>query len=162
MTWTPTPARAGRLFLRKTGLFFNGHELPQLESFDIARERQGILRILFVKFWFLGALGLIGILFSLRRWRELFPLWGFILVYALTIIAFFRYGAFSHSRCSGGVIIRGERVARHPAAVDEHGTPGGGVLRRVRRDALAHQSFDVRVGFRRDQVPGTKFTGRVA
>ncbi len=83
------PAHAVWLLFRKAGLFFNGYELPQLESFDIARQRHGILRFLFVGFWFLGSLGIVGIVFSLGRWKENFPLWGFVLAYAVSIIAFF-------------------------------------------------------------------------
>ena len=77
------------LFFKKTALFFNGYEVPQIESFDITRQKYATLRILFVNFWMILSLGLLGMIYSLRSWRKHFLLYGFILTYAFSIILFF-------------------------------------------------------------------------
>ena len=42
-----------------------------------------------VGFWIVGPLGLLGIALSWRRARELFPLWGFLAAYGLSVALFF-------------------------------------------------------------------------
>jgi tetratricopeptide (TPR) repeat protein len=42
-----------------------------------------------VGFWIVGPLGLLGLALTLRRWRELFPLWGFLATYGLSVALFF-------------------------------------------------------------------------
>jgi tetratricopeptide (TPR) repeat protein len=83
------PGREIRLLLRKTAIFFNGYEVPQIESWDIMRAKYSTLRLLFVNFWWIVALGLFGMVFSLREWRKRFLLYGFVFSYALSIILFF-------------------------------------------------------------------------
>ncbi len=77
------------LLLKKTALFFNGYEIPQIESFDITRQKYGTLRLLFINFWTILSLGLLGMIYLLRSWRKHFLLYGFILSYAFSIILFF-------------------------------------------------------------------------
>jgi tetratricopeptide (TPR) repeat protein len=74
---------------RKTAMFFNGYEIPQIESFAIARERYAILRVMFVNAWMLIALGVTGMLFAVGRWRKFFLLYGYVFAFALSIILFF-------------------------------------------------------------------------
>jgi len=83
------PARALRLMLRKAALFVNGYEIPQLDSFELAQKQYKILRALFVNFWWLGALGLVGLFVGLRRSRGQALLAAFVLTYAISIILFF-------------------------------------------------------------------------
>jgi tetratricopeptide (TPR) repeat protein len=83
------PRRELRLLLRKTALFFNGYEVPQIESFEINRSKYLTLRLLFVRFWAVLSLGLFGMIFALRSWRKYFLLHGYVLSYALSIILFF-------------------------------------------------------------------------
>ena len=83
------PGGALRLTGRKFAMFFNGYEIPQIESFDLSRREYVTLKFLFVSFWALGSIGILGLLLSLPRWRRLFPLQGFVVVYALSIILFF-------------------------------------------------------------------------
>ncbi len=78
-----------KLLLRKTALFLSGYEIPQIESYDLSREKFGSLRMLFLNIWFLGSLGAVGMIYTLRRWREYFLLYGFIISYGLSIILFF-------------------------------------------------------------------------
>jgi tetratricopeptide (TPR) repeat protein len=83
------PAQEARLLLRKTALFFNGYEVPQIESFDINLSKYATLRVLFVRFWTVLSLGLFGMIFTLREWRKYFLLYGYVISYALSIIVFF-------------------------------------------------------------------------
>jgi tetratricopeptide (TPR) repeat protein len=83
------PSQELRLLARKFALFFNGYEIPQIEAYALERQRNPWLRVLFVNFWWICALGLTGLLFSLGRWREHILLSGFLVVYAASIILFF-------------------------------------------------------------------------
>lgn len=83
------PGKEVRLLLKKTAVFFNGYEVPQIESYDIARARHSVLRLLFVNFWMVVSLGLFGIFFAARAWRQHFLLYGFVFSYAVSIILFF-------------------------------------------------------------------------
>jgi tetratricopeptide (TPR) repeat protein len=83
------PGKEIKLLLRKTAIFFNGYEVPQIESWDIMRAKYSTLRLLFVNFWLIVGLGLFGMIFSLREWKKYFLLYGFVFSYALSIIVFF-------------------------------------------------------------------------
>lgn len=83
------PGREVKLLFKKLGMFFNAFEVPQIENYAAERKQYTMLRVLFVNFWVLGALGIMGILLSLSDWRRNGLISGFILVYALTIVAFF-------------------------------------------------------------------------
>ena len=77
------------LLLRKTAMFFNGYEVPQIESYDVARQDHSALRVLFVNFWMLISLGMIGMFYSIKDWRKHFLLYGYVLAFATSIILFF-------------------------------------------------------------------------
>ncbi|MDH3380839.1 MAG: tetratricopeptide repeat protein, partial [Gammaproteobacteria bacterium] len=83
------PRQALILLLKKTALYFNAYEVPQIESYQMARERFGTLRMLFVNFWMLVVLGSMGMLYLIRDWRKHFLLYGYILSFSLSIILFF-------------------------------------------------------------------------
>jgi tetratricopeptide (TPR) repeat protein len=83
------PGREARLLARKFAMFFNGYEVPQIEAYEIERERYPALRVLFVEFWWICALGLVGLLLSLRHWRGHFLLSGFLVTYTVSIVLFF-------------------------------------------------------------------------
>jgi len=83
------PGRAAARFARKAAMFVNGYEIPQIESYDIARGESFMLRMLLVRYWWLGALALVGVLMSLASWRRYALLLGFVGAYAASIIAFF-------------------------------------------------------------------------
>jgi Tfp pilus assembly protein PilF len=83
------PGAALKLMWRKTAMFFNAYEIPQIESFDVARDRYLSLKLLPVNFWFLVSLGLLGFLFSFNRWWRYFLLQGYVLLFAVSIILFF-------------------------------------------------------------------------
>jgi len=83
------PRRELVLLMRKTAMFFNGYEVPQIESYDVARQDHSALRILFVNFWMLISLGLVGMAYSIKDWRRHFLLCGYVLAFAASVIAFF-------------------------------------------------------------------------
>lgn len=83
------PAAEIKLLARKAALFFNGYEIPQIESYDLARNQYGSLRLLFVKFWFIGSLAILGLIFTISCWRKYLLAQGYIFVYAISIILFF-------------------------------------------------------------------------
>jgi tetratricopeptide (TPR) repeat protein len=89
-----SPARAVRLFVLKTALFFNGYEIPQIESFLTATREHGWLRVLFVRLWFVMPLGLLGMVLAARSERTHGLLHGYVLLYALSIIVFFVTGRY--------------------------------------------------------------------
>lgn len=84
-----SPMAELKLLGRKFALFFNGYEIPQIESYDIARERYATLRILFLNFWFLGSLGVLGMIFAFADWRKYLLAHGYVVSYALSIVVFF-------------------------------------------------------------------------
>lgn len=88
------PARALRLMARKVALFFNGYEIPQIESFDIHARENGYLRALFVRTWFVVAAGLLGIALTAPAWRNSGLLSGYVLAYAVSIVLFFVTGRY--------------------------------------------------------------------
>src|SRR5688572_8136801 len=88
------PGRAVGLLAKKFALFFNGYEVPQIESFHIVAGEYSWLRVLFVRMWPVVALGLMGILLSLRARGRTTLLTGFALVYAASIALFFVTGRY--------------------------------------------------------------------
>ena len=88
------PGRAAGLFAKKFALFFNGYEVPQIESFYINLEEFSWLRVLFIRLWVIVALGILGLLISFRAGRERALLCTFVLVYAASIALFFVTGRY--------------------------------------------------------------------
>ncbi len=88
------PARAAGLMARKVALFFNGYEIPQIESFDIAAREFSWLRVLFVRLWPVVALGVLGLALSWRAGRARGLIAGYVLVYAASIVIFFVTGRY--------------------------------------------------------------------
>ncbi|MFQ5512249.1 MAG: tetratricopeptide repeat protein [Candidatus Krumholzibacteriia bacterium] len=83
------PGREIRLLLRKTAMFFSAYEMPHIDSYLAARSHQPMLRFLFVSFWMIVSLALMGMIYSLRKWREYFLLYGYVLAFSLSVILFF-------------------------------------------------------------------------
>ncbi len=83
------PLRWIALELRKLGLHFNAYEVWNIRSIELSRETSGILRLPLVTMGFMAPLGLLGILLSLSRWRELVALYGVVLVYLAGSLLFF-------------------------------------------------------------------------
>ncbi len=85
------PGRALALLGRKVALFFNGYEVPQIESFDIHVRESPWLRVLFVRAWFVIPLGILGMLLAGKKSGLLSA---YILTYAASIVIFFVTGRY--------------------------------------------------------------------
>ena len=83
------PMRWIALEVRKLALHFNAYEVWNIRSFELSRETSWVLRLPLVTMGFVAPLGLLGILLSLSRWRELVVLYGVVLVYLAGSLLFF-------------------------------------------------------------------------
>ena len=88
------PARTLGLLGIKTALFFNGYEVPQIESFEVESREQPWLRVLFVRLWLIMPLGILGMLLASRAAGERKLLYAYVLLYALSIVIFFVTGRY--------------------------------------------------------------------
>jgi len=87
---TQQPAKALSLLALKLSLFWSSWEIPNDKGVYFWTERfTPIVKLLPLGFGVVGPLGMLGLFLSRRRGRELFPLWGFILVYSASIVVFF-------------------------------------------------------------------------
>jgi tetratricopeptide (TPR) repeat protein len=74
---------------RKAFFFWSVFEVPQIEHLQFERRYSWILRIPSPTFGIVCPLGILGIALSLKRRKEAYLLFLFVLAYSLTIIAFF-------------------------------------------------------------------------
>jgi len=78
------------LTLKKAGYFWNQAEFTNNQPIRFFAERYGpISAWMPIGFSIVGPLSLLGLVLCLGRWRRFFPLYGFVLVYAASVIAFF-------------------------------------------------------------------------
>ncbi len=90
-----SPARTLKLLGVKTALFFNGYEVPQIESFDVEAGEQPWLKVLFVRLWLIMPLALLGMVLGVRRaGKENRLLYAFVFLYAASIVIFFITGRY--------------------------------------------------------------------
>jgi 4-amino-4-deoxy-L-arabinose transferase-like glycosyltransferase len=88
--WRTDPARALSLTAHKARLFAYMAELPNNKCLYTSADLfTPISRWLFGTFHLIAPLGLLGLCLSLRDARRLFPLWGFVSIYSISVIAFF-------------------------------------------------------------------------
>ena len=88
------PGRSLRLMARKLALFFNGYEVPQIESFDVHARESKLLHVLFVRTWFVTAFGLLGMVLAFRAVPASRLLTGYVFAYAVSIVVFFVTGRY--------------------------------------------------------------------
>lgn len=82
------PLKALRLFLKKIYFFWNGDEISDIHNFYFVKKYAPILNFAFFNFHLIGALGLLGIILSIRK-KETLILVLFILSTMLAISSFF-------------------------------------------------------------------------
>lgn len=88
--WQERPAQAVALTLHKLRLFWMPHELGNnKDAHFFARMFVPISHYLPLSFGIVASLGLAGLLWHVRDWRRLLPLWGFLLIYMAGVVAFF-------------------------------------------------------------------------
>jgi tetratricopeptide (TPR) repeat protein len=84
------PASFLNLTARKLSLFWSRWEISNNKDVYFWTERfTPIVRLLPISFGLVGPLGILGLVLCWRRRGELFPLWGFVLVYMLGVVLFF-------------------------------------------------------------------------
>lgn len=84
------PGQATALLVNKLRLFWSRWEISNNQDIRFVTDNfTPVVRFLPLTFWVVGPLGLLGLLLSLGRARRLFPLWGFVLVYMVGVVAFF-------------------------------------------------------------------------
>lgn len=84
------PAKSLGLFARKAAYFWSHLEILDNRNFYYLTERYTpFLRLLPVRFWLIGPLGLMGLAACWWRRKELFPLWGFVVSWMIGVILFF-------------------------------------------------------------------------
>jgi Flp pilus assembly protein TadD len=88
------PGRTLGLLGLKTALFFNGYEIPQIESFDVEQREQPWMRVLFVRLWLIMPLAILGMLLASRAAGKRSLLYAYVLLYALSIVIFFVTGRY--------------------------------------------------------------------
>lgn len=111
------PGRAASLLATKFALFFNGYEVPQIESFDIVTREYSWLRALFVRLWPVVALGVLGLLLSLRTRGPRSLLIGYVLVYAVSIAFFFVTGRYRMQAVPVLCLFAGHAIVTLPGRV---------------------------------------------
>ena len=84
------PGKATALLLKKLGYFWSHWEIWNNQDMRFVAEYYApIANYLPLGFWLVGPLGALGVCLSLRRARQLFPLWGFVLIYMTSVVIFF-------------------------------------------------------------------------
>jgi tetratricopeptide (TPR) repeat protein len=74
---------------RKLLLFFNAREIWNNRSHDISRDFSWVLRLPLLGYGVIAPLGLLGVALSVKRWRELFPLYAMGVTYLMAGLMFF-------------------------------------------------------------------------
>ena len=84
------PAQAASLLLAKLRWFWSAREISNNKDIYFwSGEFAPIVNWLPLNFAIVGPLGLLGLLLVLRAPRRLFPLWGFVLIYMVSVVLFF-------------------------------------------------------------------------
>ncbi len=78
-----------RLQLSKLGILLSDYEEPNNLNFYLHRRDSRLLRLPLLSWGFFLAFGLAGFFLSWSRRRQLFPLYGYLVLYGLSIAAFF-------------------------------------------------------------------------
>lgn len=83
------PLRWLRLEARKASLFVNGAEIWNNRSRAVSERFSWVLRLPLVELGAIAPLGMLGLLRSRRRWREMLPLHALLGAYAVSALLFF-------------------------------------------------------------------------
>ena len=84
------PAAAATLLLKKLSYFWSYWEVSNNQDIRfITSHYTPIVRWLPLGFGVVAPLGVLGLLLTFRRAKRLFPLWGFVLIYMLSVVFFF-------------------------------------------------------------------------
>jgi tetratricopeptide (TPR) repeat protein len=87
------PARTLWLTVVRASVLTNDFEVPDSESYDVARQFIPVLRLL-PTFGWLAGFGVLGIALCIGEWRRTWPLVGFVAAYALPVLLLYNFGRF--------------------------------------------------------------------
>ena len=125
------PRQAVGLMLRKLRYFWSRSEILNNKNIYFLTDRYTpIIRCLPVGFWLVGPLGLMGMVAAMRSPRML-PLWGFVLVYMISVVLFFVTARFRVPVVAVLALLAAYGVHRAVAAVRERNWPRVAVLSAV-------------------------------
>ena len=83
------PKKAFKLWVKKLYIFWNKFEVSNNQDIYFSRRYSSLIRILPLGFWFIGPLGLVGMILSIRKRKNtLLPIL-FVFSYMLTVVMFF-------------------------------------------------------------------------
>jgi len=83
------PKVAFKLLIKKLYVFWNKFEISNNQDIYFFRRYSSLIRILPIGFWLIGPLGLVGMVLSVRKWKDtLLPIL-FIVSYMFTVVMFF-------------------------------------------------------------------------
>jgi 4-amino-4-deoxy-L-arabinose transferase-like glycosyltransferase len=88
------PAAWLELLRVKAALFVSGYEIPDVEDYYVVKRFSPVLRLPLLAYAALLPLALAGMVLFIRRWRDLFFLYGFALVNALSVIMFYVFSRY--------------------------------------------------------------------
>lgn len=83
------PIRYIKLLGRKFLLFINGYEIPNNFYFYQFKTDSVMLKISFVSFALILSCAIIGIAFSLKKWKDYYLIYSFIFVYLISSLVFY-------------------------------------------------------------------------
>lgn len=84
------PGAAAALLLKKLAYFWSHWEVSNNQDIRfITSHYTPIVRHLPLTFGIVAPLGMLGLLLTLRRAKDFFPLWGFVLIYMVSVVLFF-------------------------------------------------------------------------
>lgn len=83
------PAAFARLLGRKLALSVSAYEAWNIRSITLSRDFSGVLRLPLLDFGILAPLGLAGMIFALRDWRRLLPLYAMLASVWAGLLVFF-------------------------------------------------------------------------
>ncbi|MEO0074624.1 MAG: tetratricopeptide repeat protein [candidate division WOR-3 bacterium] len=83
------PTRYLKLLTRKLLLFINGYEIPNNYYFYQTRDDSLVLKIAFINFALILPLAILGIILSLKRWRDYYLAYAFIFIYLISSLIFY-------------------------------------------------------------------------
>ncbi len=113
LKWASThPRQEAVLAATKTRFFWNRTESPTNLGQDFAREFSRVLRALPLHFGIVAPLGLVGLVLTRRRWRELLPLYFAVLVPWLTCVLFFMSAEYRLPAAAILIVFAAEAVVR--------------------------------------------------
>ncbi len=83
------PGAWAALVWRKFQFFWNAYERANVENFYFHRRFRGVLSLPLLAFGVIAPLGLLGVFLTRGRWKKLWLLYGGILAYLFTALAFY-------------------------------------------------------------------------